>query len=80
MRDDSTEIFLPVFSLGGHREQLRNGQGRPLFDVVRPGFLLPTAGSPTLQGALMVLDGFGKMVLERLSWRRYRPPLIFSKS
>ena len=43
---------LPVFSAGGPCEQLLQGQGSPLFDVVQPAFPLPTTAWPTLQYAL----------------------------
>ena len=54
MRDDSAEIFFPVFSAGGPCEQFGHGQACPLSDVVHPAFLLPTTASPTLQGDLKV--------------------------
>ena len=43
---------LPVFSAGGHCEQLWHGKEWPLFDVVCPALPLPTTSSPTLQDAL----------------------------
>ena len=35
----------PACSAGGRREQYRQKQGRPLFDVVRPAVLLPATAS-----------------------------------
>ena len=52
---------LPVFSAGGPCDQFWHRQGCPLFDVVHPAFPLPTAASPTLQGAPK--DGFGEAVV-----------------
>ena len=52
---------LPVFSAGGHCEELWHEQGHPLFDVVHPAYPLPTTVLPTLKGALK--DGFGDVVL-----------------
>ena len=52
---------LPVFSAGGLCEQFWRGQGRPIFNVFHPPFLLPTTASPILQGALK--DGFGEAVV-----------------
>ena len=52
MIDDSVEILVPVFSLGGHCEQFWHEQRWPHFDVVYPAFPLPTTASPTLQDAL----------------------------
>ena len=62
-----------MVSAGGHCEQFRHGQGRPLFDVVCSAFSLPTATSPTIQGAVkngseetaVVLD-VGVFVLSQL--------------
>ena len=47
--------------MGGHRGQFRHGQGRALFDIVHPAFLLPSAVSPTLHVALR--GGFGEAVV-----------------
>ena len=62
--EEFSRDLLPVFfSARGHRQQFRHWQGCPHSDVVRPAFFaLPTAASPTLQGAL-------RDDLERLSWR-----------
>ena len=49
--DNLTETLFQSFFAEGPREQFRNGQGRPLFDVVRPAFLLQTAELPALQRA-----------------------------
>ena len=45
------------FSARGHREQVWNGQGYPLLDVVHQAFSLSTITSSALQCALN--DGFG---------------------
>ena len=45
------QVFVFVFA-GGFCERFTHGQGRPLFVVVHSAFSLPTATSPTLQGAL----------------------------
>ena len=61
--DPAKIIFQSFFSAGGHREQVLNGQGCPLFDFVSPAFPLPITALPTLQGALK--DDFGEAVLAR---------------
>ena len=63
IRDDSAEVRFQSF-LQGRLEQFWRGQGRALFDVVRPAFPLPTTASPALQRALK--DGFGEAVLSRV--------------
>ena len=54
---------LPIHSVGGHCEQLRRGQECPLFEVVHPGFPLPTRASFALKGTLK--DGCGEAVMAR---------------
>ena len=61
MTDDSAEMLFQSFSAGGPCQQFWHGQGRPLFDVVHPAFLLPTMVLPTLQGVLK--DGSGEAVV-----------------
>ena len=52
---------LPVFSVEKPSSVVPARQGCPLFDLVCPAFLLPTATSPILRGALK--DGFGETVM-----------------
>ena len=65
MRDDSAEILFQSFLQGGLCKQFWHGQGRPLFDVVHPAFLLPTTASPIPQGAMT--DGFGAVSYTHLT-------------
>ena len=61
MTDDSAEIPFPSFLWEAVVSSSGTGKDVHSFDVVHPAFLLPTAASPVLQGALK--DGFGEAVV-----------------
>ena len=60
MRDTSADILFWSFLQALVSSSGMRG-GYPLFDVVSPGFALPTTVSPTLQGAMK--GGFGEAVV-----------------
>ena len=77
---------LAVFSAGGHHEQFRYGQERPLFGAsVQPFFFLfflPTMASPALQEALkgsveeavVICDNMTRLEIRVDKWAKRRAP------
>ena len=61
MTDNSADILLQSFFVGGHHGSSGIEQGCPLFAIVHPAFSLLTAVLSTLQGVLQ--DGFGEAVM-----------------
>ena len=68
----------PVFSSGGHCEQLWRGQGCPLLEFVYPAFPLPTTASPILQGTLKGCFGEATMARDTLQQCQCLSPTILA--